>query len=42
MYNEEEIPLVLYVLFINLNIMLPRGMGFLRSFHLFTEGIFRF
>ncbi len=36
------ITLVLYVLFINLNIMLPRGMGFLRSFHLFTEGIFRF
>lgn len=36
------ITLVLYALFINLNIMLPRGTGFLRSFHLFTEGIFRF
>lgn len=35
------ITLVLYVLFINLNIMLPRGTGVLRSFHLFTEGIFR-
>lgn len=36
------ITLVLYVLFINLNIMLPRGTGFLRSFHLFAEGIARF
>lgn len=36
------ITLVLYTLFINLNIMLPRGTGFFRSFHLFAEGLARF
>jgi len=36
------ITLVLYVLFINLNIMLPRGVSFFRSFHLFAEGLARF
>lgn len=36
------ITLVLYVLFINLNIMLPRGGSFFRSFHLFAEGLARF
>lgn len=36
------ITLVLYILFINLNIMLPRGIGIFRSFHLFAEGLARF
>lgn len=36
------ITLVLYVLFINLNIMLPRGVSFFRNFHLFAEGLARF
>lgn len=36
------ITLVLYLIFINLNIMLPRGTGVFRSFHLFAEGLARF
>lgn len=35
------IVVVVYVLFINLNIMLPRGTGFLRNFHVSCERLVR-